>query len=159
MRIHSTLDYWFWPKHLKLGLVSHSFKITPLLFLLQPLQQPICNTLVLHHLTSNALLEIIRRPLDRSCLAGKAVERIGGVILKCSYHPHIKRLKLPCEYKHLLRRLRQEVGEGLLDGGELVVAHPVHTNAFIATYTYNFPNDNINCENLAIDIVQLPHAG
>ena len=69
------------------------------------------------------------------------------IILKCSYHPHIKRLKLQCEYRHLLRRLRQEVGEGLLDGGKLVVAHPVRTNAFIATYTYNFPHDDINCEN------------
>ena len=55
MYIHSTLDHWFLPKHLQLGLVSHSFKMTPLLVLLQPLQQPICNTLVLHHLTSNAL--------------------------------------------------------------------------------------------------------
>ena len=69
------------------------------------------------------------------------------VILKCSYHPHIKRLKLQCEYRHLLRRLRQEVGEGLLDGDKLVVAHRVRTNAFIATYTYNFPQDDINCEN------------
>ena len=43
--------------------------------------------------------------------------------------------------------MRQEVGEGLLDGGKLVVAHPVRTNAFIATYTYNFPHDDINCEN------------
>ena len=59
MCIHSTLDHWLLPKHLQLGLVSHSFKMTPLLVLLQPLQQPICNTLVLHHLTSNALLDII----------------------------------------------------------------------------------------------------
>ena len=29
----------------------------------------------------------------------------------------------------------------------MVVAHPVRTNAFIATYTYNFPHDDINCEN------------
>ena len=46
MCIHSTLDHWFLPKHLQLGLVSHSFKMTPLLVLLQPLQQPIRNTLV-----------------------------------------------------------------------------------------------------------------
>ena len=46
MYIHSTLDHWFLPKHLQLGLVSHSFKMTPLLVLLQPLQQPIRNTLV-----------------------------------------------------------------------------------------------------------------
>ena len=24
-------------------------------------------------------------------------------------------------------------------------AHPVRTNAFIATYAHNFPHDNINC--------------
>ena len=67
------------------------------------------------------------------------------VVLKCAYSPHIKKLKLHCEYRKLLRRLRQEVGEGLLDSGRLVVAHPVRTNAFIATYACNFPHDNIAC--------------
>ena len=49
-------------------------------------------------------------------------------------------------YRKFLRRLRQEVGDyGLLDCGRLVVAHPVHANAFIATYAYNFPHDDIVC--------------
>ena len=67
------------------------------------------------------------------------------LVLKCNYSPHIKNLQLQREYRKLLRRLRQEVGEGLLDCGRLVVAHAVHANAFIATYAYNFPHDDIVC--------------
>ena len=83
---------------------------------------------------------------DNNC-HGHAAKGKELLVLKCAYSPHIKKLQLHREYRKLPRRLRQEVGEGLLDGGKLVVAHPVRTNAFIATYTYNFPQDDINCEN------------
>ena len=61
------------------------------------------------------------------------------LVLKCDYSPHIGKLRLHKEFRKLLKLLRAEIGEAFLAAGRLVVAHPLHTNAFLDTHAYNFP--------------------
>ena len=70
------------------------------------------------------------------------------LVLKCDYSPHFAKLQLHRGFRKLLRQLRAHLGEGFLDTGRLVIAHPVYTNAFLDTHAYNFPYENkVKCGN------------
>ena len=64
------------------------------------------------------------------------------LILKCEYSPLLAKLQLHRKFCKLLRKLRAHLGDAFLDTGRLVIARPVHANAFLETHAYNFPYEN-----------------
>ena len=68
------------------------------------------------------------------------------LVFKCDFNQRFHKLMLHREFRKLLRHLRTHLGDTFLSTGRLVIAHPVHTNAFLDTHAYNFPHDKeIGC--------------
>ena len=68
------------------------------------------------------------------------------LVFKCDFNLRFAKLKLHREFRKL--RSRHDVtssntswGYFPISTGRLVIAHPVHTNAFLDTHAYNFPYD------------------